>query len=73
MQQYNDTSDWEFGVVRKKLSIFHSVRSVPIAKLRSKVGQNTMELDYKIDKGSDSNLMPINMFKWYVQEHQLQN
>ena len=42
---------------------FHSVRSVLITKLRTRTGQNAAKPDYKINTGSDGNLISINIFR----------
>ena len=61
-RQDKDTYNLELDMVRTIAFNFHSVRSVLIAKLRTKTSQNIRELDYKIDTGSYGNLMPIDMF-----------
>ena len=50
-------------MVRTKTFNFHSSRSGLITKLRNNISQSTTELDYKMDAGSDSNIMAINVFK----------
>ena len=42
---------------------FHSIRSIIIAKLKTKTNQRTEVCEYRIDASSDGNLMPIRMLK----------
>ena len=49
--------------LRSKFSMSHSVRSVIAASLRTKNYQAKTTCKYKIDTGSDGNIMPIKMFK----------
>ena len=52
--------------VRNKVFNFHSRRGVLIAKLKTKTSQTTASCKYKMDTGSDSNLMPVSMFKLLI-------
>ena len=53
----------EFDAVRAKIFNFHSVTSVILTKLKTKSSQRKDTCKYKIDTGSDGNLMPIRMYK----------
>ena len=70
-----------FDRVRSKTFNFYSVRSVIITKLRLRNNKNILMCKCKINTGSDSNLMPIKMFKvlfhtpntWFKQDHMQKN
>ena len=49
----------EFDMVRSKLFNFHTISSVIITKLKTKISQKVDRCEYKIDLGSDGNVMPI--------------
>ena len=68
MQHESDTSDKEFETVRTETCNLHSIRSGLVAKLKTRICQETAILDYKIDTGSNGNLTPINMFQTLFQE-----
>ena len=51
------------GVVRSMFFNFHSGKSIIIAKLKTKSGQNLEMCQYEIGTNNDGNLMPIEMFK----------
>ena len=44
-------------------SFFHSIRCITIAKLKTKGNHKVDTCEYKIDTGSDGNLMLIRMYK----------
>ena len=56
-------STQEVGVVRTKVLNFHSITSVIIAKLKTVSSQKVDTCKYKIDRGSDDDLMPLTMYK----------
>ena len=65
---YQDTEDTveltrDFDTVRSNIFNFHSIRSVIIAKLRTKSNQTITMYKYKIDTGNAGKLIPIKMFK----------
>ena len=51
----------QFDAVRSKVFNFHRIRSVLIAKLRTKSSQKT-EM-HKLDTGNKGNLMPIKIYE----------
>ena len=53
----------EFDTVRSKVFIFHSIRSVLIEKVKTESSQKAEICKFKLDIGSDSNLMPVRMYK----------
>ena len=53
----------ESDMVISEVFNFHSIRSVMITKSKTKSSQTIDTHEYKIDTGSDDNLMPINMYK----------
>ena len=52
-----------FDVVKSKIFNVHSIRSVIIAMLKTKQIKTPETCEYKIDAGSDGNLMPIRLYK----------
>ena len=55
-----DVATEECHMVRFKVFNFHSIRSVLISKLETKI-QKTDMCEYKLDKGSDGNLIHISI------------
>ena len=51
----------EFDVIRSKFLNLHSIRSVIIAKLKTKSSKKVDAYQYKIDTDSNGNVMPIRM------------
>ena len=62
-----EMSTEEFDMVRSKVFNFQSVWSEIISKLRTKTNQRTEICEYKTDTSVDCNLLPIRMFKHYIQ------
>ena len=58
-----EVSTHQFDVIWSKVFSFHSIRSEIIAKLKTKGSQKIDMCEYKIERGSDRNLMPIRMYK----------
>ena len=58
-----EVSTMQFDVIWSKVFSFHSIRSEIIAKLKTKGRQKIDMCEYKIERGSDGNLMPIRMYK----------
>ena len=57
------TSPEDIEMVSVNSAQFNIDQSVLTAALKTLVGQNSMTIPYKIDMGSDSNIMPIDIFE----------
>ena len=54
-----EVETWECNSVRSKVFHVHSIRSVIIAKLKTKSSQGIDTCEYKTDKGVENNLISI--------------
>ena len=63
MCQNWEESNKNFDSVSMKSLIFHIVKSVKFPKLESSASQGRAKIAYKIDTGSDGNLIPLWDFK----------
>ena len=52
-----------FDIVRSNIFNLHSIRSVILAKLKQKRSNEVDRYGYKINRGSDGNLMSTRMYK----------
>ena len=46
--------------------MFCSVHSITVTKLETSSSHQSTVLNYKVDLGSNKNLMPVNMFKMLI-------
>ena len=58
-----DSQDEEIETVNINLMYLNKNRSLITAHLKMQVGKNTVEILYKIDTGSEGNIMPLYIFK----------
>ena len=52
---------------------FHKNHSVITAKLKKSAGQSNILVPYKIDTGSDGNIMSLHVYKNYFLRQQMSN
>ena len=64
-----DSQDEEIETVSINLIYLNKNRSLITVHLEMQVGKNMVEISYKIDTGSEGNIMPLYIFKKTVQRY----